>query len=348
MTHPRAIQLRPRRVLLVAALLAGGLAAALAVSPAWGQTPSPTAQYTVRFDATWSAASHPVDFPPGPHFSALIGATHQPDLRLWQEGTLASHGIRMMAEEGRTRPLAAEAETAIAAGTADQVLQGGGIFPSPGTTEFSFEIDEDFPAVTLVSMVAPSPDWFVGVSGLSLREGGGWVQQKVVQLFAYDAGTDSGTTFLSPNLATVPPVPVSRIQGAQLGNGVPLGTYTFTRTDADPPPPPPPLALQGGRFLVRVAWQKPDGTRGVGHGTALTDDSGTFWFFAPSNLELLVKVLDACPAFDHYWFFAAGLTNVGVEIEVEDTATSTTRRWENAIGETFAPIQSTNAFPTCP
>ncbi|MCB1057978.1 MAG: spondin domain-containing protein [Acidobacteria bacterium] len=344
MTPQRAItqdtqQPLGRRLAGIAAFITAVLVAPLASAQ------SSTAHYTVRFDATWSAASHPAEFPPGPHFSALIGATHKPELRMWDTGTLASHGIRMMAEEGRTRPLANEAETAIAAGMADQVLQGGGIFPSPGNVELSFEISEDFPTVTLVTMVAPSPDWFVGVSGLSLRDAGGWVDQKIVQLLAYDAGTDSGTTFLSPNLATVPPVPVRQIQTGPLTSGSYLGTFTFTRTDSDPPPA---LALQDGRFLVRVAWEKTDGTRGVATGSALTDDSGVFWFFQPSNLELLIKVLDACSTFDHYWVFAAGLTNVGVEIEVEDTATGTIRRWENPVGQVFEPIQSTTAFSACP
>jgi hypothetical protein len=333
MPHPRA---------LLAALC---ITLVLAAVPALAQGPSETAQYTVRFDATWSAATHPVEFPPQPHFSALIGATHQADLRFWEPGTNASHGIKNMAERGRTRPLAAEVETAIAAGTANQVLQGGGIFPSPDFLDLSFTMDRDFPAVTLVTMVAPSPDWFVGVSALPLFEDGGWVQERVVELFAYDAGTDSGTTFLSPDLATMPPVPVHRIQGGSLGNGVPLGTFTFTRTDSDPPEP---LALRSGRFLVSVEWETQDGTRGYGQGSALSGDSGIFWFFNPANVEMLIKVLDGCAAFNHYWVFAAGLTNVGVEISVTDTTTGAVKSYDNPLGIPFEPIQDTRAFATCP
>ena len=32
-----------------------------------------TAVYRVRFESTWTARSHPVDFPSNPHFSRLIG-----------------------------------------------------------------------------------------------------------------------------------------------------------------------------------------------------------------------------------------------------------------------------------
>ncbi|MEM9293875.1 MAG: spondin domain-containing protein [Acidobacteriota bacterium] len=319
------------------------LCSAPAFLEAQGATSS--AQYTVRFDALWSRSTHPADFPPGPHFSPLVGATHQEGIRFWEVGTRATHGISRMAEEGRTRPLSAEIQSAIGAGTAEQVLLGEGIFPSPDTIELSFEISADFPAVTLVTMVAPSPDWFLGVSALPLMEGGDWVQEKVVSLFAYDAGTDSGTTFTSPDLGTEPPVPVERINSGPLANGVPLGTFTFTRTDL---PPAPALPLRNDRFLLRMTWETPEGDRGVGQGTALTNDSATFWFFDADNIEVLVKVLDACSTFGHYWVFAAGLTNVGVMLEVEDTVTGVRRQYENPIGEPFAPIQDTRAFTQCP
>ena len=45
------------------------------------ETAEPKAEYTVTFDAAWSAATHPEDFPGKPHFSGLIGATHNGDLR---------------------------------------------------------------------------------------------------------------------------------------------------------------------------------------------------------------------------------------------------------------------------
>jgi hypothetical protein len=38
--------------------------------------PVPDARYRLTFNATWSAQTHPNDFPPSPHFSGLIGMTH--------------------------------------------------------------------------------------------------------------------------------------------------------------------------------------------------------------------------------------------------------------------------------
>ena len=96
----------------------------------------------------------------------------------------------------------------------------------------TFDIDDAFPLVTLVSMLAPSPDWFVGVSGLSLRDNGEWISTLVVDLHVYDAGTDSGPTYTSPNQNTVPAEPITEITGLPFSTGgpvPPLGTFTLTR-----------------------------------------------------------------------------------------------------------------------
>ena len=192
---------------------------------------TPTAQYTVTFDAAWSQATHPASFPPSPHWSPLVGGTHNASVSFWNPGQPASQGIEDMAELGATTPLANEVTAAIGSGSAFSVLLGGGISPSPGSTSFSFTIDRDFPLVTLVSMIAPSPDWFVGVSGLSLIESGDWVGEKSVTLWLYDAGTDGGTSYTSPNLDTNPQDPIALHTTLPGYNGVPMGTFTFTRTD---------------------------------------------------------------------------------------------------------------------
>jgi hypothetical protein len=209
-----------------------GVPPAPAPAPSPVPTPAATARYVVTFDASWSAATHPTEFPGNPHFSGLIGGTHGPAVRFWQEGGLATEGIRLMAERGRQSPLDLEVGAAVAAGTAQHVLAGEDVPRSPGSTSLEFEMGREFPLVTLVTMVAPSPDWFVGVSGLSLIEGGAWVDEKRVFLHPYDAGTDSGVTFTSADAATQPR---ETIRGIDMGPlveaaAVPhLGTFTFRR-----------------------------------------------------------------------------------------------------------------------
>ena len=108
------------------------------------------------------------------------------------------------------------------------------------------------------------------------------------------------------------------------------------------------LCLSGDRFRVSVTFQLNDGTTGNGRAVWFTRDSGYFWFFSPDNVEVDVKVLNACSAFNRYWFFASGLTNVGVTLTVVDTKTNTTKTYTNPVNRAFVPIQDTNAFATCP
>jgi hypothetical protein len=195
-----------------------------------------TARYEVVFDATWSQATHPQDWPNPGHWSGLVGAVHNDQVSFFREGETASEGIRLMAERGQQDQLLSEVAPAIQAHTAQFQLRGGGINPTPGSTSLTFPeaMRRDYPLVTLCSMVAPSPDWFVGVSGLNLIENGEWAKQVTVTLFPYDAGTDSGVTFRSPDEVTVPRGVITRLTVppiSQDGTVVPFGTFTFRRLD---------------------------------------------------------------------------------------------------------------------
>lgn len=192
----------------------------------------PTARYEVMFDSTWSASTHPTDFPADAHYSGLVGGTHTSGATFWRPGSLASEGIRRMAERGAKSPLTEEVGAAITAGTAQYVLSDGNLPTSPGSVRMEFDISQTFPLVTLVTMIAPSPDWFVGVAGLPLFENGDWVSVRQVPLLPYDAGTDSGVTYRSPDEETVPRQPISLITGSPMiyaGGVAPLGTFTFKR-----------------------------------------------------------------------------------------------------------------------
>jgi hypothetical protein len=107
------------------------------------------------------------------------------------------------------------------------------------------------------------------------------------------------------------------------------------------------LCLNKGRFQVTVDWQTADGAAGKGQGLALTSDSGYFWFFTGTNVELIVKVLDGCAINQRFWVFAGGLTNVHTLLTVTDSATGAMRTYENRQGTPFQPIQDTSALP-CP
>ena len=81
-------------------------------------------------------------------------------------------------------------------------------------------------------MIAPSPDWFVGVSGLNLWQDGAWVENRTVALFLYDAGTDDGEDYRSANAVTDPFEPIARIEEfpSLIGDELrPVGTFTLVR-----------------------------------------------------------------------------------------------------------------------
>lgn len=202
-------------------------------APAPPPPPQPeTARYRLTFQARWSPATHPDDIPGSAHFSRLVGGNHNASVTFWQAGATASQGIREMAELGRANPLDREIQDAIAAGTAETLTIGPAADKSPDTVSMDITLSQRFPLFTLVTMIAPSPDWFVGVAGLPLFENGQWVDERRVELDPYDAGTDSGGTFFAPNQATVPQVPIFRITTWPLSPGgrvTPLGSFTFTR-----------------------------------------------------------------------------------------------------------------------
>jgi hypothetical protein len=108
------------------------------------------------------------------------------------------------------------------------------------------------------------------------------------------------------------------------------------------------VCLDGGRFRVDVQWSVPDGTRGASRMRGLTAESAYATFFDPGNVELMIKVLDACSYNGRYWVFAGGLTNVAVTARVRDTLGGATWTHLNPLGQPFAPVQDTGAFDTCP
>jgi len=110
------------------------------------------------------------------------------------------------------------------------------------------------------------------------------------------------------------------------------------------------LCLENGRFAVRVTWETLQGGGSSGQGVAVpeTDNTGMFWFFEPSNLEIMIKVLDACvDPFNRYWVFFAGLTNVGFDLRVTDTVTGETNVYSNVDQTVVTPVLDTDAFETC-
>jgi len=105
----------------------------------------------------------------------------------------------------------------------------------------------------------------------------------------------------------------------------------------------------GGRFRISATWRDFQGGTGDARFVPLgSQDSGVLWFFAPTNFEVMIKVLDACDLNNRYWVFFAAVTSVEFEIKVTDTFTGATKTYTNQLGVSAPAVTDTNAFETCP
>ena len=227
--------------LLAATLGLGGAAVAdgssdMALSPQASDPAaagSAQATYDVTFTGTWTVEVTPGGMPEGAHFSPLVGGVHNAAVTFLQAGGMATPGVESMAERGRTATLTKEIEAAGANARRVLVKESGSGTTGSSTFE-AVTLTTDHPRITLLSMIAPSPDWFVGVSGLSLLDAeGAWVESRRVGLFPWDAGTEEGEALSFDNAATVPQGTITPLRGVAPFSDAPIATLTFTRRAAE-------------------------------------------------------------------------------------------------------------------
>lgn len=161
-----------------------------------------TATYNISLTTIWNETDH-TSVPGNAHWSALVGATHNTENEFFELGVVSpnTNGIKDMAELGANTNFMNEVNTAISNNKADQWIYDGGVDSAIGTFNINnLQVSENFPLITLVSMVAPSPDWFIGLNSINLRSGNdainnGWKDTFTLDVFAYDAGTDDGVDY---------------------------------------------------------------------------------------------------------------------------------------------------------
>ena len=189
---------------------------------------SSTAVYDLVFQGTWTVAATPGGVPSGAHFSRLIGGVHSDAVTFLESGGTASAGVESMAELGGWSGL--EGEVQNAGSGALSVLSGATDSISPATSKtLTATLTTEHPRITLVTMVAPSPDWFVGVSGLPLLDDQGrWLRSHEVNLYPWDAGTEDGSEFSLNNLATNPQGVITSIRGTGKFSTERIATLRFT------------------------------------------------------------------------------------------------------------------------
>ncbi|MFL6235584.1 MAG: hypothetical protein ACJ76N_20780 [Thermoanaerobaculia bacterium] len=146
------------------------------------------------------------------------------------------------------------------------------------------------------------------------------------------AAVDAAGNVVTAWTSTVPTSPIPELPPGlfgtgQDGDGSGVFAQRFTTASC---PGTDQLCLNGGRFHVAVQYTDPrSGETRPGQAVPLTGDSGAFWFFGPTNAELLIKVLDGRPVNGHFWVFYGALSDVEYTITVTDTATGKRRTYHN-------------------
>ncbi len=102
------------------------------------------------------------------------------------------------------------------------------------------------------------------------------------------------------------------------------------------------------RFQIEMSWRFESGESGASKASPLGARSGAFYFKSAENLEVLIKMLNACGAGNRYWVFFAATTNVEFTVTVTDTQTGRINTYYNPLGKAALPILDTDAFATCP
>ena len=165
--------------------------------------------YEIEFVADWSEKTHPKDYPSGAHFSPFVAYSHNDlvDSLIFITGQKPTPGIEQIAERGSTTTLNQEIDKLISSNLAFK-RTGGKLINSPGTVTSELEFTKDYSHMTFVSMIAPSPDWFVSQTINTLKDGK-WIDNIELTLITYDAGSDSGMTLTSQDIDTQPKEPIT-------------------------------------------------------------------------------------------------------------------------------------------
>jgi hypothetical protein len=217
----------------IRSLAAITVASLLCAAAANASAAAESVRYEVRFERSWSAETHPQDFPLLAHFSPVIGVTHNGAFEPFRAGTAATPGVERLCEEGKHQPLDAEIHAAISKGDAGALIETKEpLRRVPGTAQTTFEIDTVHPMVSIAAMIAPSPDWCAIASDVALFENGEWVETKTVALEAWDVGTDSANSYraLDSDMQPRGAIEPNRLPYfVRDGQPVPVGTVTFVR-----------------------------------------------------------------------------------------------------------------------
>jgi hypothetical protein len=195
------------------------------------------ATYRITFTPNFTSDIFPVDYPSDPSFSPMVVAVHAPNKSVFNKGQLATDGLKLLAEDGDASDLITFLNSQGGEDEQDfvvtQAVAGGGAITAQSV---NVTVTPEKTEISFLSSLSPSPDWFVGVNGFSvILDANTLVSDQTISVVVLDAGTDSGTTYTSPDNPTSPQEVISVVNTPPIGSGggisPSIGTLRIVRTD---------------------------------------------------------------------------------------------------------------------
>ncbi|EDV29855.1 Spondin-1 [Trichoplax sp. H2] len=174
---------------------------------------SGSATYTVVFTGLWANNNNYPNYPTNfPHWSPLIGAIHSPAVTVYAYGQYASTQVKSVAENGNAVPLKALLEPMT--NNVKQVFVSTGSSLQPTATySVTVNVDNNFNLLSALTMIAPSPDWCVGVDRVNFCTSScGFIASKTIDLYLWDAGTKAAATEQYSYTGSLTRVPIYQIK----------------------------------------------------------------------------------------------------------------------------------------
>ncbi len=193
----------------------------------------------------------------GSHFTPLLVAAHPPEMHLFEVGKAASTKLRAVAEGGDISGLAADIDGA----GGDKVANPAAGLLAPGaSTSFSLTTKDANNRLSVVAMVLPTNDGFVGIDSLTIPSTPG---NYTYLMNAWDAGTEANNELIvkgsgTPGTAGIPADPLGKsgtggtgVTGADANGKVHI--HRGVIGDTDPTGGPSDLDSRIHRWLNPVA-----------------------------------------------------------------------------------------------
>lgn len=166
------------------------------------------------------------DVPSGAHFSPLTFFSHSSRFSSVVLRGYASPGVQAVAETGDNTVLKKELANA---GTFVKQVSATETGAESGASFYAtVKVDCQHTVVSAITMVAPSPDWFIAITNMNVFRRGRFIKRRAGRLRAFDAGTDSGKTPTAEDVPTVPVQNIARLRGAPFMRR-PIARYVLTR-----------------------------------------------------------------------------------------------------------------------